>query len=504
MIVTHEQVRAPLDEACDYVIVGSGPSGATVARVLAEAGEEVVIVEEGAPWPLEKRKPQLYHTMKGAWRDMGTNAAVGSALIPILQGCVVGGSSVINSAICWRMPEDVHHLWSEDRGIAEAIPYAALERAFERVERELNVHPVEAPARGNQNNLMEAGCEKLGYTGHRIERNERDCRGSGRCLQGCPHGAKLSMDLSYIPHAMKNGARVYATCRVERIETTGERATGVVGTFHDPILKRRAHPMRIRARKGVVIAASAIQTPLLLLRSRLANSSKQVGRHFQAHPGAGVVGIFDHEVRMWEGATQGYETAHFRSQGYKLEAVALPPELAAARLPGVGRKLARGLSMYKNMTLIGAQVRAKAHGRVMPAGGGRPFVWYSLTERDVQVLKHGLKKICEINFAAGAKAVLPGIHGFPEALTSPDQLHLFDHARMRARDFSLIATHLFGTCRMGSLPRDSVVGPNFETHDVRGLYVVDSSVFPTNMGVNPQHSIMGMAWVAAEGMLSGR
>lgn len=498
MILTHAEARGPIDDACDYAIVGSGAAGATAARVLAEAGADVVVLEEGPPFPPGERTPALYRTMKRVWRDMGTSAAAGRSMIPILQGCGVGGTTLINAAICWRMPEEIHALWREDPGVARALPYSALERAWDRIEAELGIRPVGDAILGGNNGAMERGCAALGIPGRRIERNEAGCEGSGRCVQGCPGGRKLSMDLSYLPRAMTNGARVYAGCRADRILTERRRAVGVAGVFHDAEAHRDLHPVTIHARRGVILAASAVQTPALLLRNKLANRSRQVGRNFQCHPGVGVVGLFDEDVKLWRGATQGYESAHFWGERFKLESLGLPIELAAARLPGVGRELARNLADLRRMTLIGVQVRARAKGVVTPIGARWAAIRYSLTDADVETFRKGLRVLCEITFAAGAKEVLPGVTGLPERMRSPDELRAIDAARLHPRAFSAIATHLFGTARMGSDPNTSVVKPTLETHDVDGLHVLDSSVFPTNLGVNPQHSIMAMAWVAAE------
>jgi choline dehydrogenase-like flavoprotein len=61
----------------------------------------------------------------------------------------------------------------------------------------------------------------------------------------------------------------------------------------------------------------------------------------------------------------------------------------------------------------------------------------------------------------------------------------------------MVMTHLFGATRMAKDPRQGVVDTRFQTHECEGLYVVDSGVFPTNLGVNPQHTIMAMARLAA-------
>jgi choline dehydrogenase-like flavoprotein len=93
--------------------------------------------------------------------------------------------------------------------------------------------------------------------------------------------------------------------------------------------------------------------------------------------------------------------------------------------------------------------------------------------------------------------VWPGIYGLPSVIRSIDDVKLIEDASLDSRMWSFITTHLFGAARMGVDPKTSVVGPDFQTHEAKGLYVVDSSVFPTNLGVNPQHSIMGMSRLAA-------
>jgi choline dehydrogenase-like flavoprotein len=107
-------------------------------------------------------------------------------------------------------------------------------------------------------------------------------------------------------------------------------------------------------------------------------------------------------------------------------------------------------------------------------------------------------------FAAGAREVLPGIHGLPDRMRSPDEARLLDALPDDPRLFHCIATHLFGTAVLGRDPARSVVAPDGEAHELPGLHVLDSSIFPTNLGVNPQHTIAGVAWLAAERLTSPR
>ena len=121
-----------------------------------------------------------------------------------------------------------------------------------------------------------------------------------------------------------------------------------------------------------------------------------------------------------------------------------------------------------------------------------------MTDADVRVLKLGVRRLTEMMFAAGARQVLPGVHGLPDSISSVDELAPIFAAPDDPRLFHTIAAHLFGTALMGGSAFNSVVKPSFETHDLSGLYLIDSSVFPTNLGVNPQHTISALAWLAAE------
>lgn len=482
------------DDGADFVIVGSGAAGATAALVLAEAGRDVLVLEEGEWSRPEEREAALLPSLARLYRDAGLQVSLGRAPMPVLQGRCVGGTTAVNAAIMWRLPEDVHAAWcAEDPAIASAMPYEALDRRMDEIERALGVRPVEPAVFGRNDALMAAGAAALGIEGRTIRRAEEGCEGSGRCIQGCPRSRKRSMDATYLPRAAALGARVRAGARAERVAVERGRAAGVV----------LASGERVRARRAVLLAASAVQTPCILRRSGLRGLA---GERFQCHPGVALLGVFDDPVRAWEGATQAWESAAFRAtRRFKLEALGLPPELLAARLPGTGRALAEALDAIDRVACWAAQVRAGALGSVRPAASGRARIRYSPAPRDVAVAGDALLTLAEMMFAAGARAVFPGIAGLPERLGPADLGRL--RARRLPRDpaaWSFVATHLFGTARMSGDPRAGVVRPgDLECREVRGLHVIDSSVFPTNLGVNPQESIMAVAAHAA-GVIAAR
>lgn len=481
-------------DAADFVVIGSGAGGATAALVLAEAGREVVVVEEGPAVRDEDRGLGAVESFMRLFRDRGTQVAMGRSVIPVLQGRCLGGTTVVNGAIVWRLPEDAYDRSFGAVGARDVLRLADLYARMDRIERDLSVGPASDRLLAGNGGLMKLGSTKLGWEGHPIRRNVLDCQGSGRCLEACPTRRKQSMEVTYLPRAAKLGARLLADHEVRTIETSGGRAVGVTGRRAD------GSAFRIAARKGVVVAASAVQSPCILLRSGI-GPREHVGAHFRAHPGTAVAGVYKDPVRLWEGAAQSYEIDEFRKEGFKMEVVGLPVELAGVRLPGLGADFQRAMNDYPNMAVWGVQIRAEAEGRVAPASH-RTDIVYTPTPADMAIFGKGVRRLSEMHFAAGAIRVYPGVHGAPDVLHSPDDLGKLDGLSTDPRDWSMMTGHVFGTCRMGADERAGVVGFDGAVHGVKGVWVLDASAIPTNLGVNPQHTIMAMAMLLSERMAS--
>ena len=495
MIIDGEQQSRPLDETFDYVIVGSGAAGATAARVLADTGAQVAVVEEGPAVNSAQFDDRIFPTFRRMMRGMGAQVARGRATIPVIQGSCLGGTTVVNSAIIWRIPADVWEPWKTEYGLGDALPLDALHQHWDQIERELSVRPVAPETWGENNRLMQVAANRLRVSAMPIHRSETGCRGSARCSVGCPHGAKQSMLVTYLPYASERGVVLFASARVDKVIMDKDRAVGVIGYFHVPQYQQNLAPFKLRARKGVIVAASAVQTPVLLAKSSV--RSRHLGEHFQGHPGVTLAGVFDHKVNMWFGATQGYESDHHRLDRIKIETLSMPPEMVFARLAGVGREWVEAMAQSPNMALWAVALRAYAHGSVHSGIFGTA-IRFDFTPEDMVNLRKGLRFAAELLFAAGAREVITGIYGLPERLTNPDQACLLETGPTNPACYSFALTHLFGTARMSLRPSEGVVGPDFCVHGTKGFYVIDSSIFPTNLGVNPQHPIMGIAMHAAQ------
>jgi choline dehydrogenase-like flavoprotein len=488
--------REHVEDNADVIIIGSGAAGATAARVLTEAGVDVVLLEEGPLVRSEELRSDMYSSFKRVWRDMGFQVAQGRSFTPILQGSCIGGTTAINGAIMHRLPESVHAEWTNDYAIGEPFSARAFARVFDQLDKELFVGTAPEEVLGENSKRMREAVRALGMSGHEIRRNVKNCQGSAHCNQGCPTASRQSMNVSFVPRAIEHGARVYANCRAERLLNAKGRASGVAARF---VANGRKGPrLTVHARHAVVVAASAIQSPLLLLENGIGRSSGLVGRRLQVHPGTAIVGVFDRPVGMWFGATQGYETLHYWDDRMKFETVGMPLELVSARLPSIGRELMQDLEACQHLAIWGVEVRARTHGRVTTSLFERSSISLDFEPEDVQAFKRGVWRLAEMMFAAGAREVMPGVHGLPDRVHSLAEMGKIFDLPDDPRLMHCIAAHLFGTAIMGKHASRAVVNQELESFDLPGLYVFDSSVFPTNIGVNPQHTISAVSWLAAE------
>lgn len=483
----------------DYVVVGSGAGGAAAAVQLARGGAEVAIVEAGAWRDPEHYPVSAYGAMRDLLDDWGSQIARGRALWPIVQARCVGGTTVVNSAICVRTPGDIFAQWQRERGLDAALADAVWAHQ-DTVERDLCVEEVPPAARGHSNRLAMLGAEREGYDSHWIRRYVKGCEGTGQCLQGCKKLRKQSTNLNYVPEVLERGGHVLSAAPVDRVRFEGRRATAVTGSFAHPRERRRGGRFEVRAREAVVVAASATHSPVLLMRSGV--RSRALGHEFRAHPGTGVFGVYDDPVDMNAGATQGWASTAFREEpGLKLETLSIPMEMVASRLGGGGAALMERLLEYRHVCMWVHAVRAESTGVVKKGFGGKPVVKYGLHREDMMRFREGMWRVARTHVAAGAKKIIPGIHGLPYSL-GPDEVDRLKEAPLDPRAYIAILSHLFGGCVMGSDPATSVVDGRGRVHGYEGLVVADASVIPSNLGVNPQHTIMGLGMTFADALLA--
>lgn len=472
--------RTPLE--CDVIVVGSGAGGAVAAAELAEAGLQVVVLEEGPHVDTSEFTGDDLAMVRQLYRDGGVTVALGRPPIQYNEGRCVGGSTVINGAMSFRTPERVIDRWRREHAMPDLTP-ASLEPAFDRIERFLSVSTQDPESIGRDQELMRLGAERKGWKVIDNLRAQVHCAGCNRCVFGCPTGAKQSTLVSYLPRAMAFGAEVYADCRVEAVEFRGKRAVGVRG--HTP-----AGAFTVRAR-AVVVACGAIHTPSLLVRSGVRSPSGRIGHGLTVHPGASLVAVFDEVVEGWKGVHQAYQVREFEDEGITLAAVNLPPALVARGLSLSGAALGEAMEDYPRMVTAGVLVEDTTAGRVRTFKG-QPVPTYDVTETDVARVTRSIALLAELLFAAGARRIYLPL-GSSEPLRSVDEaVRLVDDLPPKDQ-MHLFTVHLMGTAAMGGDPLRHVCDPHGRVRDAVGLYVADASLIPSPVGVNPMETIMALA-----------
>jgi long-chain-alcohol oxidase len=489
-VVAEEQL------VCDVVVVGSGAGGGVVAAELARAGADVVVLEKGG----YASESDFSHQEADATLSLylyGLTLATTDLGVRVVAGSTLGGGTVVNYSTSLKTPPFVLAEWARVSG-SDAFVSGEVEASLEAVAQRLGVTR-EASHPGVRDELMEAGLRKLGWHVDALPRNVRGCShdaACGYCGFGCRLGAKQSTMRTYLEDAAEHGARLVVGADVRRVLIEGGPAAGVEA-------RAGGHRLRVRAR-AVVVAAGAVETPALLLRSGLGG---QVGKHLRLHPGTAAFGLFEQEVRPWEGTLQARYSDELRGTlgeyAPLFETVPMHPGAGSTALPWVSAASHRALmERFANLSLCAVLARDTASGRVRIDRDGQPRLQYRMTAADEQRMAAGVAAAGQVLAAAGAGEVLsahprrisfrPGLAGAYDAWAEATR-----RAGYRGGRVTCFSFHQMGSCRIGTDPATSAVDPDHQTHQVRNLFVADASVFPTASGVNPMLSIMGLAHRAA-------
>ena len=484
--------------SCDVLVVGSGPGGAVVAKELAEAGRDVILLEEGPPFGKKDFRQEPGEALHRTLREGGARVARGSAFVPTMQAIALGGGSLVNSAICARTPDWVFDKWAYKTGTAE-ITRAALEPHYDKVEAFLGVAPTDLAIQGERNLRFKKGCDALGFSSEPTWRNVSGCKGSGECMTGCRTGAKKSTDVSYVPAAIRAGARDLTSVRAEHVLTNGRKATGMRGRVVEPFTGRETFAVDILA-TTIVLAAGCMATPVILQRSGL--GGRWCGQELQLHPGLAIMAVYEDPIDPWKGATQGYHSLHHLREGMKFEVLWSPPAVLAARLPGLGHDYQQHLMMYHRMAPFDVSF-ASDHSRGSvraKRSGWDPDIRFDFGREDMDRFQRGLAVLADICWASGATGILPGLHGMPELFTSKEQSELLLRRKIEPKDTITAANHAFGTTRMSKRPEDGVVDECGRVHDLDNLYISDTGIFVGSPAVNPMLTCMALADRIAQGI----
>jgi choline dehydrogenase-like flavoprotein len=478
----------------DAVIVGSGAGGGEIAFRLASAGKKVAVVEAGGSYNTDQFDWFELLALRNLWwepRFTSNYEMSGGRLkheVALGMGRCVGGSTTIFTAVAYRaFPENIER-WNKVTGVVneEGLPLSIsdLVPSYKKVERETSVSRYTDWDLGVQ--LLQKGFTKLGLPLEPVDAFiNRDCDHSG-CLFGCPTGAKRGSLVAYVIPALYQGAEIFPNCYVTEVLLRPSEANGKKVEAYGVKYRDLQGNFRTVTAKVVVLAAGALETPQVLMRSRVpevvgyTDSSKQIGKNLAANTATLVIGQFEETLNNWEMHPLSAHMAKFaleKDGGFLLEASEVmegPLGLSQVILDKdgagmVGRELVSTMAEYKRMAGVFINIHDSNDGAVvMDEGLNAPpaRLFKPVTDSDLGRLEKARALAREAMMAAGARETY---------------------------DTILLSHHVQGTCRMGEDRRASVVDSRGEFHDVARLFVADGSLIPSVIDVNPSLTIYALA-----------
>ncbi|MES2786744.1 MAG: GMC family oxidoreductase [Pseudomonadota bacterium] len=495
--------EAPARITCDVVIVGSGAGGGITAELLTRAGLSVVVVEEGPLRSSSDFTQQESVAYPSLYQESAARKTADKA-INILQGRCVGGSTTVNWTSSFRTPQPTLDYWSEHFGLVD-FTNDALAPYFSQAERRLSIGPWLTPPNEN-NDLLRRGAARLGIAAASISRNVKGCWNLGSCGLGCPTNAKQSMLVTTIPAALDRGATLLVETRAERFVIRN----GEVQALHCRPVRPNGAATSSNAAATVVVArhfvlaAGAINSPALLLRSEAPDPHGLLGKRTFLHPVVMSAAVMPQAVQGWQGAPQTIYSDHFLETqpidgpiGFKLEAPPLHPVIFASSVSGFGRSHAQLLEQFPRTHVQLALLRDGFHpespgGSVGLRGDGSPVLDYPLNDFVMEGARRAFLAMAEIQFAAGATQVLP-VHELSQLYSTWTQARqAIESLPMKPLLAKVVSAHVMGGCGSAGDEKCGVTRPDGEHWQLANLSVHDGSIFPTSIGANPQLSIYGI------------
>ena len=498
-IYSHRELTTSQEIKCDVCIIGSGAGGGMLAEGLAQAGMDVVMLEAG-----EHRTQKDFNMDEGIafarlYQEGGLRAT-DDLSITILQGECVGGTTTINWTTCFRTPNEILELWQQRYGLTE-LTHANLAPHFEAVENRLNISEWPKELANANNQIIFRGCKALDWESTPLRRNVKGCANSGYCSMGCPVNAKQGMLITTIPSAVEAGMRLYTNTRADVLVEKNNRIDSIAASVWNPETRRKTGVSLTIRPKITISACGAINGPALFLRSGI-NDNGRVGLRTFFHPVVAIGALFDEPIHGFYGAPQSASSHHFFDRGpteigYFIEAAPTHPMLAATAASRFGAAAQAFMSKLSHMGFLIAIhddgiIEGDDGGQIGLRSDGRLSIQYPIRAPLARAFQHAHRSLAQLAMAAGAKEA-QSLHIDPVRIHQASDIDLLDRKQYGALEHGIFTAHQMGGLAMGSDPKWSVVNPEHRHHRIQNLYVVDGSVFPTSVGVNPSQTIYTLA-----------
>ena len=497
----YEMVTADVVERCDVCVIGSGAAGAVLAKKFCDAGRSVVMLEKGGYYEGEDMNQRDEDMIPLLWKNSGANFTY-DLQVTIAQGSCLGGSTVINDAVCFPIPQIVSQQWRE-AGVQ--ISDAEWDAACAEVSKEISVTKVRDDELDRNSQLLRRGCNESGYKVHYPNsRNCVNCMQCGLCHLGCHYETKQDMKVTYIHRALNDPNsqfRIYVNCDVQKL---GQSSSGVID-YVDGNLVNDAGLTQYKITVNaaiIVVAAGSIASSHLLLRNLIATD--RAGHGLALHPAPFLLGDFPFLVRGHQGIPMAYTLHDFgvtngvEKGGFLVEGIFVPPLQFSILISVAGDLQDELMTRYDNYGMAGVLIRDGSNGSISVSDQGQPKVMYSLGQFEANDIARGIETIGKMWFRLGATRLISS-HLDKVIVNDEDDLDtLVKLIQSNPAGLMLGSAHPQGGNKMGSDPKTCVVDSDGNVFGFKNLFVCDASVFPTALGVNPQLTVMSLATIVSE------
>ncbi len=469
--------QAPKRLHVQAVVIGSGPGGAITAALLAEAGKDVVLLEEGPYLGLDSCRSFSQEEMVQKYRSGGATVAMGRPKVAYVEGRCVGGGSEINSGLYHRTPPEVLEAWRSNYNVEE-LTQADLEPHFTQSEKDLCVSYLPGPASPASLKLHH-GAEALGWKSVEVPRWFAYAKDEGTEKR---QGQRMSMTASYIPRFLNAGGRLLPNTKIHRL--LKKRGTWIIDGTHRSDAGQKTR-VEIEADTAFV-SCGAVQTPALLRRSGI---KKNIGESLRVHATVKVVARFPDCVNTLGMGVPVHQVKEFAPRYSFGCSISAPPYLALAMVdhPQSRHEV---LASWPNMAIYYAMIMG-GRGTIRSVPLFRdPLVRYQLDKADLYDLSDALRQLCRALFASGAEALYPSVTGHPVLHNEQDLSRI--PRPLPADRTNLMSIHLMASAPLGEQAERCAVNSFGKVHGYENLYVADASLFGGALGVNPQGTLMAL------------
>lgn len=486
----------------DILIVGSGAGGGVVAEelsILCSKGIKIALLEWGDSFSdtdNNRREVEMagkYYFEYGGVQNLQQDMTFAYAK-------AVGGSTTVYTGTSLTAPASVFKKWN-----VNGLTIDDMTPRYEKFIKDNNVHKLPLSELNDNNKLFEAGCKKLGYKVEQFPVNVKDCIGLGTCNLGCAILAKQGTHRVQIPKALQNGVELIKCCEVIKIEGQYLLCDLKTDHYRNNNLVFNKGTLKLRAKK-IVLSASAINSPAILLRSFGSNFLPALGKYFTCHPALILAADHGRKIENVTGHPKSFYCDEFHhTKHFLLETCMYFPFTLSKCLTGFGKDMDDLMGSYANLQLIIALIadEAKEENGVSVNAKGEIKISYKISDELIDAFVEAIRTSTRIFFAAGAKRVhAPSMKEFFIYPNQESQIDmLINKDEFKLGKISISAAHLMGGCRMGQDPKDSVTDSYGKVHGLDHVYVADASLFPNSSEVNPYLTIMALAHRVSEGII---